>query len=112
MVPRHPLSTAEQIQSRLRAIGYGKPERLRLLAYAAKAERLADAIVEEDFDRALVIRPELSASLGPVDRELRAAEKHHLRLLFAGRFDADYVASAENLCRLEMRAGIGPKPRV
>ena len=107
-----PLSTAEQIQSRLRAIGYGKPERLRLQHYASAVARLTDSVVEEDFDRALVIRPDLSTSLVPVDKNLREAEKRHFRLVFDGRFDAAYVTSAEDLCRLEIRAGIGPKPRV
>jgi len=107
-----PLSTAEQIHSRLRAIGYGKPERARLQRYAAAAAKLAGPIVEQDFDRALVIRPEVVKTLGPVDTQLREMEKRHLRLLFEGRFDEAYVASAEALCRLEIQAGIGPKPRV
>lgn len=111
-LPTPPLSTAEQIQSRLRAIGYGEPDRQRVLRYAKTVDRLANAVVEEDFDRVLVIRPELSTSLGPIDAVVRAAEKRHLRLLFTGRFDTDYVSSAEDLCRLELRAGIGPKPRV
>jgi len=106
------LSTAEQIHSRLRAIGYGKPERARLQRYAAAAAKLAGPIVEQDFDRALVIRPEVVKTLGPVDTQLREMEKRHLRLLFEGRFDEAYVASAEALCRLEIQAGIGPKPRV
>lgn len=106
------LSTAEQIHSRLRAIGYGKPERARLQRYAAAAAKLAGPIVEQDFDRALVIRPEVVKTLGPVDAQLREMEKRHLRLLFEGRFDEAYVASAEALCRLEIQAGIGPKPRV
>ncbi|MDP3317993.1 MAG: methyl-accepting chemotaxis protein, partial [Bosea sp. (in: a-proteobacteria)] len=107
-----PLSTAEQIQSRLRAIGYGESDRARLSRYAAATKRLADAIVEEDFDRVLVIRPELAKTLGPVDAQLREQEKRHLQILFEGRFDEAYVASAEALCRLEIQAGIGPKPRV
>lgn len=107
-----PLSTADQIQSRLRAIGWGAEQRETLARYGELADALIDGLVDDDYDRALVINPALAATLADVSGELRALEKRHARLVFAGAFDAEYIASAEALCRIELRAGVGPKPRV
>lgn len=106
------LSTAEQIERRLNAIGYGPPQRDRLRTYAALVDRVIDPIVDGDFQRVFVIDPRLHATIDPVDAELRAAEAEHFRLLFQGVFEERYVASAERLCRLELQSRIGPRPRV
>ena len=112
-VPDRPsLSTADQIQRRLHAIGWDAAQRAVLARYAKLADPLIDPLVEEDFERALRINPAGAARIAPVSDELRALEKSHARLVFAGAFDDAYVASAEALCQLELRAELGPKPRV
>ncbi len=100
------------MQRRLRSIGYGERQRRRLAAYAAIADGLIDPIVDADFNRARMIQPDLTDATRAIGDELRALEKRHFRLLFEGRFDTAYIASAEALCRLELAAGIGPKPRI
>ena len=112
MTDRSVLSTAEQIERRLSAIGYGPEQQGRLSVYAPLVDQLIDSIVEGDFKRVFLIDPKLHETIDPVDIELRAAEAEHFRLLFRGIFDQRYVASAEKLCRLELVSGIGPRPRV
>lgn len=109
---RPPLSTAEQIRNRLATIGWDEPRRHILASYAPIAERYIDELVEADFERARIINPTIARKIEELRDELRNREKAHLRLVFAGHFAADYIASAEDLCLLELRAGLGPKPRV
>ncbi len=107
-----PLSTFDQMDRRLRSIGFGERQKAQLAGYAAAVDGLIDAIVDADFDRALTIQPALTEAMGSVGDVLRAMEKRHFRLLFEGRFDQAYVTSAEALCRLELQAGVGPRPRI
>ena len=112
MADRPALSTRDQMERRLRAIGYDERQRLRLAFYAAEVARVIDAIVENDFARAIVINPALREQIEPVSAELYAAEKSHFRCVFTGDFGEAYAASAEALCDLELKAGLGPRPRV
>jgi len=112
MADRPALSTRDQMERRLRAIGYGERQRQRLAFYAAEVGRVIDAIVESDFERAVVINPQLRDDLEPVAAELYAAEKSHFRCMFAGDFGEAYAASAEALCHLELKAGVGARARV
>lgn len=100
------------MQNRLRSIGYGERQRAQLAVCAAAADGLIDAIVDQDFGRVPAIQPDLTEAMRRIGEELCTLEKKHLRLLFQGRFDEIYVASAEALCRLEIQAGTGPKPRI
>ncbi len=102
----------DQIQRRLRAIGYGDAQRTRLMSYRAVVDRVIDRIVAADFARAYNIHPVLRDTVGPVAEQLYALEANHFRLLFEGDFDAPYTASVEALCNLERVAGVGPRPRV
>lgn len=112
MADRPALSTRDQMERRLRSIGYDERQRSRLPFYAAEVARVIDAIVESDFARAMVINPALQEQIEPVAAELYAAEKSHFRCVFAGDFGEAYAASAEALCHLELQAGLGPRPRV
>ncbi len=112
MADRPSLSTLDQMERRLRAIGYDAHQRERLGFYHAEVSRVIDAIVEEDFERALVINPSLREALEPLAAELYTAEKLHFICLFAGNFGEAYAASAEALCHLELKAGVGARPRV
>lgn len=106
------LSTAEQIERRLSAIGYGPDQQERLSLHAPLVDKLIDAIVDTDFKRIFLVDPKLHETIDPVQAQLRAAEIAHFRLLFRGVFGQDYLASAETLCRLELVSRIGPRPRV
>jgi methyl-accepting chemotaxis protein len=106
------LSTLDQIQNRLRAIGYDDAQRKRLRRYAKVVDGVIDRVVRQDFERAIIIHPALRDSVAPVSDELYAAEAAHFRLLFAGQFDETYVSSIESLCQLERIAKVGPRPRV
>jgi len=112
MADQPSLATLDQMQRRLRAIGYDERKRARLCYYAGEVDQIIDALVERDFERALVINPELRTELGPVAAELYAAEKSHFRHLFQGEFGEAYGSSAAALCRLEIKGGVGPRPRV
>ncbi|PTM42431.1 methyl-accepting chemotaxis protein [Bosea sp. 124] len=112
MHDRPSLATLDQMGRRLRAIGYDERQRARLGFYHTEVGRVIDAIVEEDFERALVINPGLREALEPVAPELYAAEKAHFRHLFEGDFGEAYAASAEALCLLELKGGVGARPRV
>jgi methyl-accepting chemotaxis protein len=102
----------EQIQRRLRAIGYGARERRRLEAYLPLVDRIVDRIVTEDFERAFAIHPQLREVVGPHGEELLPLLGAHFRLLFAGAFEADYSVSLDRLSRLERAAQVGNRPRV
>ena len=106
------LSIEDQIQRRLRAIGYGDAQRERLRRFRPLADKVIDRIVADDFARAFVIHPKLRDTVGPVASELFAREAAHFRLLFDGVFDERYANSVDALCRLERVAGVGPRPRV
>ncbi len=105
-------SIQDQIQRRLRAIGYGDAQRARLMTYRGIVDRVIDRIVAEDFARAFRIHPVLRDTVDPVAEQLYALEANHFRLLFEGEFDTPYSASVEALCNLERVAGVGPRPRV
>jgi len=106
------LSIDEQIQRRLKAIGYGPAQRRRLQAHSPLVERAIDRIIAADFERAFSIHPQLRNSVGPVGTELYALEAAHFRLLFEGAFDERYGASIERLSQMERVAKVGPRPRV
>jgi methyl-accepting chemotaxis protein len=106
------LSTLDQIQRRLRAIGYGDAQCARLHLYRPIVDRVIDEIVAGDFERAFTIHPVLRDSVLPMADTLYPAEAAHFRLLFDGIFDERYVASIEQLCELERKALVGPRPRV
>ncbi len=106
------LSIEDQIQRRLRAIGYGDAQRARLRRFRPIVDRVIDRIVAEDFARAFSIHAPLRDSVDPVSDRLYALEANHFRLLFDGVFDERYCASVEELCRLERTARVGPRPRV
>lgn len=105
-------STSDQIQRRLRAIGYDEAQRQRLQRYRAIVGRVVDRIVADDFGRAFVIHPALRDSVAPIADVLYPAEAAHFRLLFEGSFDQRYIDSTEHLCGLERAGGVGPRPRV
>ena len=100
-----------QIQRRLKAIGYGEAQRRRLQLYRPIVERLLDGLVAADFERAFSIHPDLRVSVGAVGDVLYRAEADHFRLLFTGALDEAYIASMEQLCRLERQAGIRTRGR-
>ncbi|RDJ27343.1 hypothetical protein DWF00_10275 [Bosea caraganae] len=102
---------SDQIQQRLRAIGYDDAQRARLRFYRRVVDRIIERLVETDFDRAFAIHAGLRDSVRPVAGDLYAAEAAHFRLLFDGDFDDRYSASLEHLCRLERAAKVGPRPR-
>lgn len=104
-------SISEQIQRRLRAIGYDDAQRARLRFYRNVVDRVIERLVETDFDRAFTIHASLRDSVGPVADDLYPAEAAHFRLLFDGAFDERYCASLEHLGRLERVAKVGPRPR-
>jgi methyl-accepting chemotaxis protein len=106
------MSIDDQIQRRLRAIGYGESERVRLQRHRTLVDRTIDRIIVEDYERAFIIHPVLRESVGPVADRLYPLEGGHFRLLFEGVFDSSYAASLERLTRLERSAGVGPRPRV
>jgi hypothetical protein len=106
------LPIEEQIQRRLKAIGFGTEQRQRLQRFAPLVSRVIGRIVVEDFDRAFTIHPQLRVSCGPVASELFALEAEHFKLLFDGAFDERYCASIERLSKLERIADVGPRPRV
>lgn len=102
---------SDQIQRRLRAIGYDDAQRARLRFYRDVVDRVIERLVETDFDRAFTIHASLRDSVGPVADDLYPAEAAHFRLLFEGAFDERYCASLEHLGRLERTAKVGPRPR-
>jgi methyl-accepting chemotaxis protein len=102
---------SDQIQRRLRAIGYDEAQRARLRVYRAIVDRVIEDIVSKDFARAFSIHASLRESVEPVADTLFPAEAEHFRLLFAGDFDDTYSASIERLCHLERVAKVGPRPR-
>ena len=101
----------DQIQRRLRAIGYGEAQRERLQRYRPLVDRLIEGLVQADFDRAFVIHPPLRETVLPVAEALYPAEADHFRLLFAGIFDTTYIASMDRLCQLERQANVRTRAR-
>jgi len=101
----------DQIQRRLRAIGYGEVQRERLQRYRPLVDRLIDGLVKADFERAFVIHPPLRETVLPVAEALYPAEANHFRLLFTGAFDATYVESMDRLCQLERQANVRTRAR-
>ena len=101
----------DQIQRRLRAIGYGEKQRERLQRYRPIVDRTIEGLVQADFDRAFVIHPPLRHAVLPIAGALYPAEADHFRLLFAGVFDADYIASMDRLCQLERQANVRTRAR-
>ncbi len=105
----YPIS--DQIQRRLRAIGYDEAQRQRLQRYHAIVDRVVEDVVQSDFVRAFAIHPPLQDAVKPLEDVLYQAEANHFRLLFEGAFDQRYVESMERLCELEREAKVGPRPR-
>ena len=105
-------NTIDQIQRRLRAIGFGAAERDRLRLYRPVVDRVIDTIVLKDFERAFVIHPALRNSVTPIADRLYPGEAAHFRLLFEGVFEDAFCNSTEELCGLERRAKVGPRARV
>ncbi|QEL21196.1 hypothetical protein FQV39_00385 [Bosea sp. F3-2] len=101
----------DQIQRRLKAIGYGEEQRRQLLLYRPLVNRVIDRLVAEDFERAFVILPELRETVRPVAEELYRAEAEHFRLLFTGDFDEVYAASIARLCQLERLGNVRTRAR-
>jgi len=101
----------DQVQRRLKAIGYGEEQRRRLLRYRPIVDRVIDKLVVDDFERAFTILPELRQSVQPVAEELYRAEAEHFRLLFAGDFNEAYATSIERLCRLERAGNVRTRAR-
>jgi methyl-accepting chemotaxis protein len=101
----------DQIQRRLRAIGYGQMQRERLQRYRPVVDRLIEGLVQADFERAFLIHPPLREAVLPVADTLYPAEAAHFRLLFAGAFDATYLDSMERLCQLERQADVRARAR-
>ncbi len=101
----------DQIQRRLRAIGYDEAQRARLRLYRGIVDRVIEDLVEKDFARAFGIHTELRDTVEPLADSLYPAEAAHFRLLFDGAFDERYVDSLEHLGRLERIAKVGPRPR-
>jgi len=101
----------DQIQRRLKAIGYGEAQRERLQRYRPLVDRLIEGLVSADFERAFIIHPPLHETVLPVAEALYPAEANHVRLLFAGAFDATYVASMDRLCQLERQANVRSRAR-
>lgn len=106
------LSIDVQIQRRLKAIGYGAPQRQSLQAYRPLVDREIDRIVVDDFERAFQIHPQLRLTVDPIAKELFALEAAHFKLLFDGAFDGNYRASIEHLSELERTADVGARARV
>jgi methyl-accepting chemotaxis protein len=102
---------SDQIQRRLRAIGYDDAQRARLRFYRGVVDHVIERVVEKDFNRAFMIHAGLRDSVEPVANDLYPAEAAHFRLLFDGAFDERYSASLEHLGRLERSAKVGPRPR-
>lgn len=103
---------SDQIERRLRAIGYDAAQQARLRLYRPIVDRVIDDIVAKDFARAFVIHAPLRNSVEPVSDTLYPAEAAHFRLLFDCEFGAAYCDSIEKLCRLERVAKVGSRPRV
>ncbi len=101
----------DQIQRRLKAIGYGEAQRERLQRYRPLVDRSIERLVKADFERAFVIHPPLRETVLPVAEALYPAEADHFRLLFAGVFDAAYVASMDRLSQLERQANVRTRAR-
>ncbi len=101
----------DQIQRRLRAIGYGEVQRERLQRYRPLVDRLIEGLVQADFDRAFIIHPPLRDTVLPVAEALYPAEAAHFRLLFVGAFDATYLDSMDRLCQLERQANVRTRAR-
>ena len=101
----------DQIQRRLRAIGYGEVQRERLQRYRPLVDRSIEGLVEADFERAFIIHPPLRDAVLPVGEALYRAEAAHFRLLFVGAFDATYLASMDRLCQLERQANVRTRAR-
>lgn len=102
---------SDQIQRRLRAIGYDDAQRARLQFYRKVVDRVIERLVKADFDRAFTIHSHLRDSVDPLAEDLYPAEAAHFRLLFDGAFGEGYIASLEHLGRLERAAKVGPRPR-
>jgi methyl-accepting chemotaxis protein len=101
----------DQIQRRLRAIGYGEMQRQRLQLYRPIVDRLIEGLVLADFERAFTIHGELRDTVLPIADELYPAEAEHFRLLFTGAFDEGYIASMGKLCLLERQANVRTRAR-
>ncbi len=101
----------DQIQRRLMAIGFGEAQRERLQRYRPLVDQLIEGLVRTDFERAFVIHPPLRDTVLPVAEALYPAEANHFRLLFAGAFDASYIASMGRLCQIERQANVRSRAR-
>lgn len=101
----------EQIQRRLHAIGYGEKQRARLRLYRPIVDDVIDKLVVADFERAFTIHSDLHKSVAPVAEVLYPASAAHFRLLFEGDLDEAYIASMEQLCRLERQANVRARAR-
>lgn len=101
----------DQIQRRLKAIGYGEAQRQRLQLYRPIVDRLIDRLIVADFERAFSIHPDLRISVEPLADTLYRTEADHFRLLFTGALDEAYIASMDRLCRIERQANIRTRGR-
>jgi len=101
----------DQIQRRLRAIGYGEAQRERLQRYRPIVDQSIEGLVKADFERAFIIHPPIRETVLPIAEALYAAEADHFRLLFSGVFDAAYIASMDRLCLLERQANVRTRAR-
>src|SRR6478735_6698955 len=63
------------------------------------------------FERAFTIHSDLHKSVAPVAEVLYPASAAHFRLLFEGDLDEAYIASMEQLCRLERQANVRARAR-
>lgn len=103
---------SDQIQRRLRAIGFDEAQRDRLRSYRPIVDRVIDGLVAKDFARAFMIHAPLRSTVEPVSETLYPAEAAHFKQLFDGEFGEAYCDSIERLCVLERVAKVGPRPRV
>jgi methyl-accepting chemotaxis protein len=101
----------DQIQRRLKAIGYGEVQRERLQRYRPLVDRLIEGLVKADFERAFIIHPPIREMVLPIAEALYPAEANHFRQLFTGAFDATYLASMDQLCQLERQANVRTRAR-
>jgi len=106
------LSIEDQIERRLKAIGYGVRERERLRACGPIVARVIGRIVEQDFERAFTIHPPLRETVGAVAATLYPLYTSHYGALFSGEFDEAYRESLKRLSELERVAQVGARPRV
>jgi methyl-accepting chemotaxis protein len=103
-----PMAAGDGQAQRLRFVEMSEESRALLRGFWPIASASLPAILDAFYDH-IGAFPELATLVGGHRDRLKGAQSRHWALLFAARFDAEYVASVEAIGHAHNRIGLAPR---